>query len=246
VGRGEVGGVSTVHEEFYEQVETYDEPVERHGVFLEAYRDQKRRLGRTVDVLDVGCGEMAVLGDGVADEDRYYGMDVKKSISKPLGRYASLDLDRQELTEAFPGQKFDVIFCGEVIEHVFSPDRLLRQLASVAQPDGLIVLSTPNLAYWLNRIMLLFGINPFFVENSSKVVLGRRTKRLGQGNPTQGHIRLFTHRAMLDLLAREGFAVRGVHSVPVWKGIPGDRLLMRLSPNLGPNTVYLLSPPQPA
>jgi hypothetical protein len=129
-----------------------------------------------------------------------------------------------------------------VIEHVFSPDRLLRQLASVAHAESLIVVSTPNLAYWLNRLMLLVGINPFFVENSSHVVLGRRTRRLGQGNPTQGHIRLFTHRAMLDLLEREGFGVRAVHSVPVWK-FPGDRLMGRISPHLGANTVYLLSPP---
>jgi SAM-dependent methyltransferase len=235
--------VSDVHAEFYEQVETYEKPVERHAIFLEAYRAHRAKLGRPLDVLDVGCGEMAVLGDGIAAGDRYHGMDVKQDIAKPLERYASLDLDREDLATAFPGTRFDVIFCGEVIEHVFSPDRLLRQLASVAAPDALIVVSTPNLAYWLNRLLLLFGINPLFVENSSQVVLGRRSKRLGQGNPTQGHIRLFTHRAMLDLLARERFTVAGVRSVPVWKGIPGDRLLTRLSPHLGPDTVYLLAPP---
>jgi SAM-dependent methyltransferase len=235
--------VSSVHAEFYEQVATYERPVERHGVFLDAYRAHRAQLGRSLDVLDVGCGEMAVLGEGVDAEDRYFGMDVKQDITAPLERYASLDLDRQELASAWPGQQFDVIFCGEVIEHVFSPDRLLQQLASVARPGSLIIVSTPNLAYWLNRMMLLFGISPFFVENSSQVVLGRRSQRLGQGNPTQGHLRLFTHRAMLDLLARERYTVRGVRSVPVWKGIPGDRLLMRISPNLGPNTVYLLAPP---
>jgi SAM-dependent methyltransferase len=236
--------MSNVHTEFYEQVETYARPVVRHGVFLDAYRAHRVRLGRSLDVLDVGCGEMAVLGDGVDADDRYFGVDVKTTIAAPLERYASLDLDREDLASAWPGQAFDVIFCGEVIEHVFSPDRLLQQLASVARPDSLIVVSTPNLAYWLNRLMLLFGLSPFFVENSSQVVLGRRTKRLGQGNPTQGHLRLFTHRAMLDLLARERFTVRGVHSVAVWKGVPGDRLMMRISPNFGPNTVYLLAPPQ--
>jgi len=235
--------VSSVHAEFYEQVETYERPVERHGVFLDAYREHRARLGRSLDVLDVGCGEMAVLGEGIVAEDRYYGMDVKQDITAPLERYASLDLDRDELANAWPGKQFDVIFCGEVIEHVFSPDRLLQQLASVARPDSLIIVSTPNLAYWVNRILLVLGISPLFVENSSHVVLGRRSKRLGQGNPTQGHLRLFTHRAMLDLLERERFTVRGVRSVPVWKRIPGDRLMMRISPNFGPNTVYLLAPP---
>lgn len=235
--------MNDTHADFYEQVETYAEPVERHGVFLGAYRDHRARLGRSLDVLDVGCGEMAVLADGVAPDDRYHGMDVKRSISRPIERYATLDLDRDELEGAFPGTRFDVIFCGEVIEHVFSPDRLLRQLASVASPDGLIVLSTPNLAYWANRLMLLLGLNPFFVENSAEAVLGRRWRRLGQGNATQGHLRLFTHQAMLDLLARERYTVNGVRSVSVWN-LPGDRALARLSPGLGANTVYLLSPPQ--
>jgi SAM-dependent methyltransferase len=211
-------------------------------VFLDGYRDHRRLVGRPLHVLDVGCGEQAVLRFGIQESDLYYGMDVKSSIAAPLERYASLNLEEEDLDAAFPGQRFDVIFCGEVIEHVFSPDRLLRQLASVAQPDALIVISTPNLAYWLNRFMLLFGFNPFFVENSSEVVLGRRTKRLGQGNPTQGHVRLFTHRALVDLLEREDYVLQDVRPVSVWN-VPGDRVLSRLSPNLGPNNVYFLRPP---
>ncbi len=231
-----------VHTEFYEQVATYDRPVERHDVFLEAYRRQRARARRPLAVLDVGCGEHAVLGEGITAPDTYFGTDVKESIAAELEHYASLDLDRDELSSAFPSQRFDVIFCGEVIEHVFSPDRLLRQLASIAADDGIIVLSTPNLAYWVNRILLVLGFNPLFVENSADVVLGRRFKRLGQGNPTQGHIRLFTHRALLDLLARERFTVLDITSVPVWN-LPGDRLVCRLSPHFGPNTVYVLEPP---
>lgn len=232
----------SAHAEFYESVATYPEAVRRHEVFLEAYRRHRAERRRPLHVLDVGCGEHAVLARGLARDDTYHGMDVKTSIEAPIKHYASLDLDREDLATAFPGRTFDVIFCGEVIEHVFSPDRLLTQLASVTAPDGLIVLSTPNLAYWVNRLLLLVGINPLFVENSAHAVLGRRLKALGQGNPTQGHIRLFTHRAMLDLLAREGFTVLKVHSVPVWN-LPGDRLIGRLSPHFGANTVYLLRPP---
>lgn len=234
----------TVHDSFYEQVETYEAPVERHARFLAAYRDHRAAVGdRPLNILDVGCGEHAVLRDGIDPRDTYYGMDVKDSISAELEHYASADLMETDLADVFPGVEFDVIFCGEVIEHVFSPDRLLRQLASVTRADGLIVLSTPNLAYWVNRILLPLGVNPLFVENSAERVLGRRLRRLGQGNPTQGHVRLFTHRAMLDLLARERFEVLETQSVPVWN-FPGDRLMIRLSVHLGPDTIYLLRPPR--
>lgn len=232
----------TTHAEFYEQVGTYGEPVERHAIFLEEYRRHARSGTEPLDVLDVGCGEHAVLARGVDVRDRYHGMDVKERIAADLDRYSSLDLNEEPLVDAFPGTTFDVIFCGEVIEHVFSPDRLLRQLASVMHDDSTLVLSTPNLAYWVNRLLLLAGINPLFVENSSEVMLGRRSKALGQGNATQGHIRLFTHRAMMDLLAREGWRIVRVRAAPVWN-LPGDRLVCRFLPHLAPNPVYVLRRP---
>lgn len=229
--------------EFYEQVETYERPVARHKLFIDAYLEHRKSVvGRPVDVLDVGCGEFAVLSEDIVDGDNYFGIDMKQDISVPLDHYASIDLDQEQLASAFPDQKFDVIFCGEVIEHVFGPDRLLRQLATVMREDSLLVLSTPNLAYWVNRILLPLGISPLFVENSAEVNLGRRFKAIGQGNPTQGHLRLFTHRAMLDLIEREKFRLQGAESVSVWK-LPGDQLIANLSPKLGPNSVFYLKRP---
>lgn len=233
----------TTRPEFYEQVETYDQPAERHRVFIDAYRAHRKRLSdRAIDVLDVGCGEYALLSKGIDPADRYFGIDVKADISVPLDRYASLDLNRDELREAWSGQLFDVVFCGEVIGHVFSPERLLRQFASVMHDESLLVLSTPNLAYWVNRVLLPLGLNPLFVENSSEAVLGRRFKALGQGNPTQGRLRLFKHRAMRDLLARERFRVVGTRSVSVWR-LPGDRLIARFFPHFGADSILFLQRP---
>jgi hypothetical protein len=233
----------STHVEFYEQVGTYTEPVARHRVFTAAYVEHRTRMGsRPLDVLDVGCGEHAVLLRGTHSDDPYYGVDVKADIATSLERYACLDLDREDLASAWPGQTFDVVFCGEVIEHVFSPDRLLRQLTNVMHAESLLVLSTPNLAYWINRVLLALGISPLFVENSSEVVLGRRFRALGQGNATQGHLRLFTHRAMVDLLKRHEFRILRATSVPVWD-LPGDGLICRVAPKLGPNSVFLLQAP---
>jgi hypothetical protein len=76
------------------------------------------------------------------------------------------------------------------------------------------------------------------VENSALVKLGRRTRFLGQGNETQGHIRLFTYRAMRELLALQKFELLRVRAVPVWK-FPIDRVICRLSPSLAPDIVYV-------
>lgn len=233
----------TTHADFYEQVWTYTELTARHKLFLDEYRRHRGTLGgRGLDVLDVGCGKHAVLGSGIVADDRYWGVDVIDAPQVELERYAKVDLNDERLLDKLGGQQFDVIFCGEVLEHVFSPDKLLRDLKDLMHDGSLLVLSTPNIAYWVNRLLLLAGFSPLFLENSSDVNLGRRTRFLGQGNPTQGHIRLFTYPAVLDLLEREGLELLRARGVLVWN-FPPDRLICRFSRRLAPDIVYMLRKP---
>jgi SAM-dependent methyltransferase len=232
----------TTDTEFYAAVATGEDLNERLKVFLEEYRNYRQDEERRLAVADVGCGAHAVLHRHVDPTDDYVGIDVKPRLEVEIERYVQADLNMDDLSEAVGGDRFDVIFCGEVLEHVFSPDRLLRQLRSVMHERSLLILSTPNLAYWVNRILLLVGISPLFVENSAEVKLGRRLRALGQGNETQGHIRLFTHRAAVELIRREGFELLRTRSVPVWN-LPLDRLLCRMSHKLTPVNIYMLRLP---
>lgn len=50
-----------------------------------------------------------------------------------------LDIER----DALPEQLYDLIFLGEVLEHIHDPQKLLMQLASHLAPQGLLVLTTP-------------------------------------------------------------------------------------------------------
>ena len=229
-------------EEFYEQVETAIPDLDaRLRVFLAEYRRHRAQNGgRALHVLDVGCGRRPVLAAHVDPDDEYCGCDIAEP-EEPLRCFERVNLNEDSLADAFAGRRFDVVFCGEVIEHVFNPDALLEDLHALLVPGGLLVLSTPNLAYWVNRLLLLAGISPLFVENSARVKLGRRTRLLGQGNETQGHIRLFTYRAMRELLALQRFELLHVRAVPVW-GLSVDRLICRLSPSLAPDIVYLARP----
>jgi SAM-dependent methyltransferase len=226
-------------EEFYEQVETAIPAVDaRLRVFLDEYR--RRRAaggGRAVRLLDVGCGRSPVLARYVEPVDEYCGCDIALP-EQEMTCFKRVNLNEESIAEAFAGQQFDVIYCGEVIEHVFNPDALLEDLARLMGRDSVLVLSTPNLAYWVNRLLLLVGISPLFVENSARVKLGRRFRFLGQSNETQGHIRLFTYRAMRDLLELQQFELLRVRPVPVWN-LPIDRLICRLSPSLAPDVVYV-------
>jgi hypothetical protein len=97
----------------------------------------------------------------------------------------------------------------------------------------LLVLSTPNVVSWANRILVPLGIQPLFTETSSEAHLGRRWALLGQGNQVQGHLKVFTHRSLGELLVRCGFTVVDRRGMPAEfpRGVDRiDRLLSRTVP----------------
>jgi SAM-dependent methyltransferase len=225
-------------DDFYAIVETaIPAPDERLRVFVDEYRLHRAAIGRPLAVLDVGCGRLTLLRSEINPDDEYFACDLMEPDDAPPN-FRRLNLNEESIRDVFAGKEFDVVFCGEVIEHLFSPDALLSDLRVLLRPGGILILSTPNLAYWINRLLLLIGISPLFVENSSRHKLGRRFRFLGQGNATQGHIRLFTFRAARELLDLHGFELLRTRPVPVWR-FPVDRLICRLSRSLAPDNVYV-------
>jgi SAM-dependent methyltransferase len=112
---------------------------------------------------------------------------------------------------------FDLVFAGEIIEHVPDPDLLLEEIHRVLVPGGRLLLTTPNLLAWYNRLLPLLGVAPLFVEHSYRKSYGTAYSVIGRQSKPVGHLRIFTWRALHDLLFDRGFAIetkRGVAFLP--------------------------------
>jgi SAM-dependent methyltransferase len=230
----------TSYQEFLERHETAH-PFEfnnRLSLFLDAYRSHRQALGRAVDVLDIGCGREPELLPRIDENDRYHGVDFYEPETVNVPSYSAVDLNSGSLSEALGERQFDVVFCGEVLEHLFAPDALVEQMRLVLRDDGILVVSTPNLAYWRNRLLLLAGISPFYLENAAAMKLGRVFRALGQGNPTEGHIKVFTYRALRDLLALKRFDVVRVTPTVTWPNRL-DAAIGKMSRSLAANNVIV-------
>lgn len=59
-------------------------------------------------------------------------------------------------------REFDLVLAVEVIEHIADTDAFLANCARVLKPGGTIVITTPNLLFWVNRLLMLFGRRPRF------------------------------------------------------------------------------------
>lgn len=108
---------------------------------------------------------------------------------------------------------FDFVFCGDVIEHIIEPDKLVKEIHGLLKSPGYFILTTPNLASFANRFSLLFGFAPTNYHPSEK-----RHGSLFGVKPASWHKSVFTIGAMKGFLREHGFKVISVHSFSYQKG----------------------------
>ncbi|KKR54641.1 MAG: hypothetical protein UT91_C0011G0006 [Parcubacteria group bacterium GW2011_GWA2_40_23] len=228
------------YKEFLEKNKTAQNITLRLRIFGKIYTKMRNESNKSLRVLDIGCGQNAVLFQYMNKADYYTGCDYYSQIDVKVSRYVKIDLNIDNVGEVFKTEKFDVIFCGEVIEHLFSPDALIQEIKTLMHENSVLILSTPNLGYLINRLLLLFGVSPLFLENSAEVKLGRKLKCFGQGNKTEGHIRVFTYCALKDLFKKENLKIIKIYSARSAFGLFIDRIICILSHSLAPNNVFVL------
>ncbi len=155
-------------------------------------------------LVDIGCGGGAgtALLAAAASAERVVGVDLSEA-ALVRGGAAHRYLPVRSGGTALPLRSgaADAVVLDDVIEHLVDPDALLDEIHRVLRPGGVLFLSTPNLAAWFNRAALLAGTQPAFSEVSLRGIYGR------PGKVVVGHLRLFTLKALRQLLAARGFEV---------------------------------------
>jgi 2-polyprenyl-3-methyl-5-hydroxy-6-metoxy-1,4-benzoquinol methylase len=97
-----------------------------------------------------------------------------------------------------PGE-FDVIVCADVLEHLRDPLGTLVALRRALAPDGVVVISIPNVAHLWIRLSLLAG----------------RFDYADRGILDRTHLRFFTRRSLGALVAGAGLRIARATATPV-------------------------------
>jgi SAM-dependent methyltransferase len=168
-------------------------------------------------VLDIGCGDgtAAATAAPLLTGHRVIGVDWSQDALR-RARTRIPHAIRGELTDGglpLRTESADAVLFSEVIEHLVDPDAALDEIRRVLRPGGHLMLSTPNLAAWYNRALLLAGVQPVFSEVSLRGIHGR------PGREVVGHLRLYTARALREFTAASGFEVVRLRGAP-FHGVP--------------------------
>ncbi len=160
-------------------------------------------------VLDIGAGpgglarELVKKGCEVTVVDQF-----SARVEPGAVRVIQQDLDTEP---NFDVSGHDVLLMLDIIEHLRDPERFLERLRKqFGYESKKLVLTTPNVAFIVQRIMLALG-----QFNYGKAGILDMT-----------HTRLFTFRTLKGLLTEEGFRVKRIEGIPApFPKILGNGLL---------------------
>jgi O-antigen biosynthesis protein len=159
-------------------------------------------IGEGERVLDVGCSSGYLAERMQQRGATVIGLDVDEHAATLARRFCEEvyvgDVETMELP--FEPGSFDVVVCGDVIEHLRDPHAFLARVRPLLRPAGRLLVSTPNIANWAVRLSLLFG----------------RFRYTEWGILDRTHTHLFTRKTLRECLEAAGYRVTSFDfTVPV-------------------------------
>ena len=145
-------------------------------------------------IIDIG-GNTGVIAKLLKDRGYSASVADMSELALKTARKKGIKTYRFDFNEKFDidDKKYDLIIAGEVIEHVLDTKLFLDECNRILKKGGFLVLSTPNLATYNDRIRFLFGSMP------------------RQMNPYHErlklHIRPFTYKGLKEALEFSSFKI---------------------------------------
>ncbi|ADR19084.1 class I SAM-dependent methyltransferase [Calditerrivibrio nitroreducens] len=145
------------------------------------------------NILEVGCGDGSTLLELKKEGKAKYiaGIDIiDLGQSEKLDKFILADIEMEEID--LPENYFDIVICGDVLEHLVDPWNVLKKLKKFLNNDAIIVASIPN----IREIKTMLNI---FVKGDFKYVEA--------GILDKTHLRFFCKKNILNLFEQTEFEI---------------------------------------
>jgi SAM-dependent methyltransferase len=166
-------------------------------------------------VLDLGCGPgnialpLASIGLDVL------AVDINRDALHYLNRkniFSNVSFLCASVESLSLKEKFDVIICAEIFEHLHRPNRLSKVLTTLLNNDGIIIITIPN----------GFGPWELLSELPRRLLLNFYYKCKGKKPPVGiAHCQNFTLRSFRNLLNSNEIIVERIYNTDFLSWLPG-------------------------
>ena len=143
-------------------------------------------------VLDIGCNSGVLANTLNAKYCQTDGVDINKKALKIAGKYCHKTYLRNLYNSKLNlnNKKYDYIVFSDILEHLPTPDLLLKDSIRYLKKGGFVWISLPNIARFEQRIYHLFGDFTY-----------------KPGVMSADHLRFFTHKTGIKLIKESGLEV---------------------------------------
>lgn len=170
-------------------------------------------------LLDIGCGE-GRFGEAVKrmiPECEIWGVEpVPEAAAKAAMRNDRVINSSIAAVDDLPQHSFDVVTMNDVLEHIDYSEPVLKSVKSLLAPGGRLVLSLPNVRFYLNMRDLIFH---------------KDWKYEDFGILDRTHLRFFTQKSAARLLRENGYEILELIGINERPAKLHYRLLFALAPS---------------
>lgn len=224
--------------EFYEEIDVAkvsEDEMRRIKIMLNFLKGKKIRkmldIGAVPEMTEMFANALGCEASGINISDKVVNSRKKESKT----RFMQGDIESAEINE-----KFDLIVCGEVLEHMTNVDAFIGKVRELLEDGGYLLLTIPNLSSLFNRISILLGWQPRGLNPSRKILLNPFTKY----DYNWGHVSMFAFNSIKKFLKESGFEILKIGGT--YGGHEGEkkakaflRALMSATPQLSEQVVIL-------
>jgi SAM-dependent methyltransferase len=196
----------------------------RTRFMLTEIKQHQALLGRSINVLDIGCGTGDLITVWVARLGaEVVGIDIHEpSIRLARRRHSmpNLQFDLATAEDLLTEEKtYDVIICSEVLEHLHHPQSLLDIMRKLIRPDGLCLVTIPNgwgpkeheesiLSVYKKIKSLVKGQSVSGSTGSGEIPFHSGDDKMRDSlNHECGHVQFYTMGAIQKLAQQSGFRI---------------------------------------
>ncbi|MDR2693210.1 MAG: class I SAM-dependent methyltransferase [Chitinispirillales bacterium] len=158
-------------------------------------------------VLEIGCnvGNFAPIVKSKPCE--YWGVEPFEEAAKVAGTRMDKVLVGlyDNVANEVPDNYFDMVIANDIIEHLEQPWNFLQSIKKKMTINAFIVLSIPNVRYYLNL---------------GELLIHKDWKYVNSGILDITHLRFFTKKSIIRLLNENGFEIemmKGINPIKVYK-----------------------------
>ena len=168
--------------------------------FISTHTVAIKNIDENSKILDLGCNEGKLLKELKLQKNcNITGVDKHiKSQNNQIENYISFDLENG--LPDLDYKNFDYILILDVVEHLSNPENFISELKNKLNKNKntKILISTPNIGFFIIRFMLLFG----FFNYGKRGILDKT------------HKRLFTFSTLKSLLIQNDFKITKSYGIP--------------------------------